>query len=172
VAHHEIGHALVALSICRGRIMCRKFPLFHGELQPLGTPLQLPTEDRYLLTRTELESRIAVLLGGRVAEELVFGEPSTGAADDLQKATAIAKRMVKDYGMSEKLGTVALDQSGPPSFLKTAEPQGPPTYSEHTAQEIDAEVRRMIEEQGNRVRELLRSLKPVLLSGSGEAVEG
>jgi cell division protease FtsH len=165
VAHHEIGHALVALSI-PGSDHVQKISIIPRGIAALGYTLQLPTEDRYLLTRTELESRIAVLLGGRIAEELVFGEPSTGAADDLQKATAIAKRMVKDYGMSEKLGTVALDQSGPPSFLKTAEPQGPPTYSEHTAQEIDAEVRRMIEEQGNRVRELLRSLKPVLLAGA------
>ncbi len=165
VAHHEIGHALVALSI-PGSDHVQKISIIPRGIAALGYTLQLPTEDRYLLTRTELESRIAVLLGGRIAEELVFGEPSTGAADDLQKATAIAKRMVKDYGMSEKLGTVALDQSGPPSFLKTAEPQGPPTYSEHTAQEIDAEVRRMIEEQGNRVRELLCSLKPVLLAGA------
>jgi cell division protease FtsH len=165
VAHHEIGHALVALSL-PGSDHVQKISIIPRGIAALGYTLQLPTEDRYLLTRTELESRIAVLLGGRVAEELVFGEPSTGAADDLQKATAIAKRMVKDYGMSEKLGTVALDQSGPPSFLKTAEPQGPPTYSEHTAQEIDSEVRRMIEEQGNRVRELLGSLKPVLLRGA------
>lgn len=165
VAHHEIGHALVALSL-PGADPVQKISIVPRGIAALGYTLQLPTEDRYLLTRTELENRIAVLLGGRVAEELVFGEASTGAADDLQKATTIAKRMVKDYGMSEKLGTVALDQSAHPSFLKSVEPQGAPTYSEHIAQEIDLEVRRMIEEQGSRVRELLSSLRPVMLKGA------
>lgn len=165
VAHHEIGHALVALSL-PGADPVQKISIIPRGIAALGYTLQLPTEDRYLMTRTELENRIAVLLGGRIAEELVFGEASTGAADDLQKATTIAKRMVKDYGMSEKLGTVALDQSTQPSFLKPNEPLGAPTYSEHIAQEIDLEVRRMIEEQASRVRDLLSSLKPVMLKGA------
>ena len=117
VAHHEVGHALVAISL-PGSDPVHKISIIPRGIAALGYTLQLPTEDRYLLTRTELENRIAVLLGGRVAEELVFGEASTGAADDLQKATIIAKRMVKDYGMSEKLGTVSLDESIQPTFFE------------------------------------------------------
>ena len=162
VAHHEVGHALVALSV-PGVDLVQKISIIPRGIAALGYTLQLPTEDRYLLTRTELENRIAVLLGGRIAEELVFEEASTGAADDLQKATSIAKRMVKDYGMSDKLGTVALQQSVQPTFLKTTESYSAPTYSEQTAQTIDAEVGRIVEEQGDRVRILLTQLYPVLL---------
>jgi len=165
VAHHEVGHALVAMSL-PGSDPVQKISIIPRGIAALGYTLQLPTEDRYLLTRTELENRIAVLLGGRIAEELVFGEASTGAADDLQKATTIAKRMVKDYGMSDKLGTVALDESVQPTFLKNMEAHATPTYSEHTAQQVDQEVRRLIEEQGIRVRELLTRLRPVLLTGA------
>jgi len=96
-----------------------------------------------------------VLLGGRIAEELVFGEASTGAADDLQKATNIAKRMVKDYGMSELLGTVALEKDSQPAFLQTREPTFGMEYSEETAREIDQEVRRFIDGQTTRVKDLL-----------------
>src|SRR5690606_25548159 len=117
VAHHEVGHALVAMSL-PGADPVQKISIIPRGIAALGYTLQLPTEDRYLMTRTELENRIAVLLGGRLAEELVFGEVSTGATDDLQKATTIAKRMVKDYGMSDKLGAVALDEAVQPSFLK------------------------------------------------------
>ncbi|MDH4194106.1 MAG: ATP-dependent zinc metalloprotease FtsH [Nitrospirota bacterium] len=165
VAHHEVGHALVAMSL-PGSDPVQKISIIPRGIAALGYTLQLPIEDRYLLTRTELENRIAVLLGGRMAEELVFGEASTGAADDLQKATTIAKRMVKDYGMSDKLGTVALDESVQPTFLKNMEAHATPTYSEHTAQQVDQEVRRLIEEQGNRARELLTRLRPVLLIGA------
>lgn len=165
VAHHEVGHALVAMSL-PGSDPVQKISIIPRGIAALGYTLQLPIEDRYLLTRSELENRIAVLLGGRIAEELVFGEASTGAADDLQKATTIAKRMIKDYGMSDMLGTVALDDSVQPTFLKNMESHAPPTYSEHTAQQIDQEVRRLIDEQGNRARELLTRLRPVLLTGA------
>ena len=165
VAHHEVGHALIAISL-PGSDPVHKISIIPRGIAALGYTLQLPTEDRYLLTRTELENRIAVLLGGRAAEELVFGEASTGAADDLLKATSIAKRMVKDYGMSETLGTVALDQSVKPTFMPTAETYSAATYSEKTAQEIDSEVRRLIDEQGQRVRTLLANLHPVLLSAA------
>ena len=165
VAHHEVGHALVAMSL-PGSDPVQKISIIPRGIAALGYTLQLPIEDRYLLTRSELENRIAVLLGGRMAEELVFGEASTGAADDLQKATAIAKRMIKDYGMSDMLGTVALDESVQPTFLKNMESHTPPTYSEHTAQQIDQEVRRLIDEQGIRARDLLTRLRPVLLLGA------
>jgi cell division protease FtsH len=170
VAHHEVGHALVAMSV-PGADPVQKISIIPRGIAALGYTLQLPTEDRYLMTRTELENRIAVLLGGRIAEELVFGEVSTGAADDLQKATTIAKRMVKDYGMSDKIGAVALDESVQPTFLKNMEQHSTPTYSEHTAQYIDQEVRRLIDEQAIRVRELLGKLKPVLLKGADKLLK-
>ena len=165
VAHHEVGHALVALSI-PGADPVQKISIIPRGIAALGYTLQTPTEDRYLLTRSELENKIAVLLGGWVAEELVFGEASTGAADDLQKATDIAKRMVMDYGMSDVLGTVALEKEPQPAFLPTRERTVGAQYSEETAREIDQEVRRFIEEQTPRVKELLTKVKPVLLEGA------
>ena len=166
VAHHEVGHALVAMSL-PGMDPVQKISIIPRGIAALGYTIQLPTEERYLLTRSELESKIAVLLGGRVAEELIFGEASTGAADDLQKATNIANRMVKDYGMSDTLGTVALDFTPPSPFLKQQEPsQDGRTYSEETAQKIDQEVRGFIDTQQSRVRTLLTQLQPVLVQGA------
>ncbi len=165
VAHHEVGHALVAMMI-PGSDPVQKISIIPRGIAALGYTMQLPTEDRYLLTRSELENKIAVLLGGRVAEELIFGEASTGAADDLQKATNIAKRMVKDYGMSETLGTVALEQSGQSMFLTPNEPALRETYSEETAREIDQEVRCLIDSQQTRVQSLLTQIKPVLIQGA------
>jgi len=169
VAHHEVGHALVALSIPGGDPV-QKISIIPRGIAALGYTLQLPTQDRYLLTRSELESKIAVLLGGRISEEIVFGEASTGAADDLQKATNIAKRMVKDYGMSEVLGTVALDNEPQPTFLQTKEVTVGHQYSEETAREIDQEVRSLIDTQTVRVRELLTKLKPVLLQAAEQLI--
>ncbi|GJL61497.1 MAG: ATP-dependent zinc metalloprotease FtsH [Nitrospirales bacterium] len=165
VAHHEVGHALVAMTI-PGSDPVQKISIIPRGIAALGYTMQLPTEDRYLLTQSELESKIAVLLGGRVAEELIFGEASTGAADDLQKATNIAKRMIKDYGMSTTLGTVALDQSGPSMFLSPNDSSPRSTYSEETAREIDQEVRQLIASQEKRVQELLTQIKPVLTQGA------
>ena len=165
MAHHEVGHALVAMTI-PGSDPVQKISIIPRGIAALGYTMQLPTEDRYLLTRSELENKIAILLGGRVAEELIFGEGSTGAADDLQKATNIAKRMVKDYGMSETLGTVALEPSAQPSFLTPNEMMSQATYSQETAREIDQEVRDLIESQQSRVRKLLTQLQPVLLKGA------
>jgi len=165
VAHHEVGHALVAMSL-PGSDPVQKISIIPRGIAALGYTMQLPTEDRYLLTRSELENKIAILLGGRTAEELIFGEASTGAADDLQKATNIAKRMVKDYGMSEKLGRVALEMAPQPAFLKPTELSGDGNYSEQTAREIDQEVKQLIQNQEVRVKELLAPLKPALLTGA------
>ena len=107
------------------------------------------------MTKAELENRIAVLLGGRMSEELIYGEVSTGAQDDLLKATDIAKNMVKAYGMSPKFGLVSFDRNDRGQFLHTGQPQTPADYSELTAHEIDCEVRRIIDEQVDRVRFLL-----------------
>lgn len=107
------------------------------------------------MTKAELESKIAVLLGGRVAEEIIYKEVSTGAQDDLLKATDIAKSMVKVYGMSEKLGEMSFDRSRQPAFLQPGQLQAPTDYSEETSREIDCEVRRIIQEQHERVTHLL-----------------
>jgi cell division protease FtsH len=165
VAHHEIGHALVAL-LLPGADPVHKISIVPRGIAALGFTLQLPTEDRFLMTKTELENRIAVLLSGRSAEELIYGEVSTGAHDDLRKATDIAKRMVKDYGMSETIGTVALDPGGTSMFLPQSETRSASDYSEETAREVDCEVRRLIDAQRNRAIGRLRDLKPVLLEGA------
>ena len=170
VAHHEVGHALIALSL-PGADPVQKISIVPRGIAALGYTLQLPTEDRFLLTRTELENKIAVLLGGRAAEELVFGEASTGAHDDLRKATDIAKRMIKEYGMSEALGMVVLEPTAPPMFLQFPESPKAGDYSEQTAREIDCEVRRLIDAQLSRVVTLLTSLKPVLLEGASLVLE-
>jgi cell division protease FtsH len=121
----------------------------------LGYTLQLPTEDRFLMTKSELENRIAVLLGGRVAEELIFHEASTGARDDLVKATDIAKSMIKAYGMSEKLGKVSFDRNQQAMFLQTGQGPAPAEYSDEIAREIDLEVRQIIDNQHARTTSLL-----------------
>lgn len=161
VAHHEVGHALVALAI-PGSDTVQKISIIPRGVAALGYTLQLPTEDRFLMTRSELENRIAILLGGRVSEEIIYNEVSTGARDDLLKATEIAKNMIKAYGMSEKLGKVSFDGERQPLFLRTGQASSNGDYSESTAQEIDSEVRRIIEEQYTRVTKLLNAQQKIL----------
>ncbi len=161
VAHHEIGHALVALSI-PGSDAVHKISIIPRGIAALGYTMQLPTEDRFLMTQTELKNKIAVLLGGRVAEETVYQEISTGAQDDLLKATDIAKSMVKAYGMSQKLGQVSFERERRPLFLQAAQPETTGDYSEETAREIDCEVRRLIDEQYDRVTTILGSQVTIL----------
>ncbi|NOT21530.1 MAG: ATP-dependent zinc metalloprotease FtsH [Nitrospiraceae bacterium] len=165
VAYHEVGHALVALSF-PGADPIQKISIIPRGIAALGYTLQLPTEDRFLMAKTELENKIAVLLGGRNAEELIFGEASTGAQNDLVRATDIAKSMVKSYGMSEKLGTVTLDRERQPLIMQIQAPREKGDYSEETAREIDCEVRRIIDEQYDRVRWLLAEKKRVLVEGA------
>jgi cell division protease FtsH len=161
VAHHEVGHALVALSI-PGAEKVQKISIIPRGIAALGYTLQLPTEDRFLMTQSELKNKIAVLLGGRVAEELIYHETSTGAQNDLLKATDIAKSMVKVYGMSEKLGQISFDRDHQPVFLQTGQPQMPADYSEETAREIDCEIRRIIDEQYQRVTNILSAQEKTL----------
>jgi cell division protease FtsH len=155
VATHEAGHALVAAAVPTADPV-HKISIIPRGIAALGYTLQLPTEDRYLLTRSELLDRLAVLLGGRGAEELAFGEVSTGAQNDLARAADMARRMVTEYGMSERLGAVAYEQARPPVFLPAGDGFGAGRpYSEATAREIDEEVRRLIEGGATRVRGLL-----------------
>lgn len=156
VAHHEVGHALIAMSIPGGDAV-HKISIIPRGIAALGYTMQLPTEDRFLMTVSELKNRIAILLGGRAAEEVIYGEVSTGAQDDLRKATDIAKSMVKAYGMSEKLGQVSLERDRQSIFLQTSPSQTPGDYSEHTSREIDSEVRLLIDEQYGRARDLIKA---------------
>jgi len=161
VAHHEVGHALMALSI-PGADTVQKISIIPRGIAALGYTLQLPTEDRFLMTKSELENKVAVLLGGRVAEEIIYKEVSTGAQDDLLKATDIAKSMVKVYGMSEKLGQISFERDRQPLFFPIGQDQTRNDYSEATAREIDYEVRRIIDEQYSRVSALLDSQQTTL----------
>jgi cell division protease FtsH len=155
VATHEGGHALVATSVEHADPV-NKVSIIPRGIAALGYTQQLPTEDRYLMTRGELLDRLAVLLGGRVAEELVFTDISTGAQNDLQRATDIARSMVTEYGMSDKLGLVTYTREQRALFLPTGAPPPLTEYSEETAQVIDAEVSRIVAETQERVRNILR----------------
>ncbi|WHZ15531.1 MAG: Cell division-associated, ATP-dependent zinc metalloprotease FtsH [Nitrospira sp.] len=170
VAHHEVGHALVAMSIPGGDAV-HKISIIPRGIAALGYTMQLPTEDRFLMTVSELKNRIAILLGGRAAEEIIYGEVSTGAQDDLRKATDIAKSMVKVYGMSEKLGQVSLERDRQSLFLQTSPSQTPGDYSEQTSREIDCEVRLLIDDQYERARALIKSQEPILRNAAQVLLE-
>jgi cell division protease FtsH len=166
VAHHELGHALVALSL-PGLDDVHKISIIPRGIAALGYTMQVPTEDRFLMTESELKNKIAVLLGGRAAEELIYEEVSTGGHDDLSKATDIARSMVTTYGMSPKLGQVTFDKDRRNLFLQVpGESRARGEYSEETAREIDGEVRRIIDEQRERVAEILAERHEVLLSAA------
>jgi cell division protease FtsH len=143
VAHHELGHALVAMAL-PGSDPVHKISIIPRGVAALGYTLQRPTEDRFLMTRDELENKMAVLLGGRAAEEVVFDHLSTGAANDLAKVTEIARSMVMRYGMVKALGHVAYEEERAP-FLGGALPSGHREYSEATAREIDIAVRDIVD---------------------------
>jgi cell division protease FtsH len=161
VAYHETGHALMA-ELLETTDPVHKISIIPRGIAALGYTLQLPTEDRYLMTKKELIDRMGVLLGGRIAEEIAFGEISTGAQNDLFRATDIAKSMVKEYGMSEKLGYIAFEGERRPLFLDINPGAGAKDYSEETAREIDNEVRRIIDESCKRVKLLLVDNKDIL----------
>jgi cell division protease FtsH len=124
--------------------------------------MQLPTEDRYLMTKTELEDRMAVMMGGRVAEEVIFNEISTGAQNDLFRATDVARSMVREYGMSDKLGPITFERERRPLFLEGIMPQGTKDYSEATAQEIDREVADLVNRAHQRAKEVLEAQRATL----------
>ncbi len=161
VAYHETGHALMA-EFLETTDQVHKISIIPRGISALGYTLQLPTEDRYLMTRKELLDRLGVLLGGRVAEEIIFNEISTGAQNDLARATDIAKSMVKEYGMSEKLGYMTFEKERRPLFLDINPSFGAKDYSEETAREIDNEVRKIIEESYQRVKTILNDKKELL----------
>jgi len=167
VAHHEIGHALVASSLPQADPV-HKVTIIPRGVAALGATYQLPLEDRYLLTRSELEDRIAVLLGGRVAEEVIYGEVSTGAHNDLERATELARLMVMQYGMSEQLGPMTFGGGQQAMFLRGSGLPLEREYSEESARRIDGETRAIIDRIYDRVRDLLTARKRVLVEAATE----
>jgi cell division protease FtsH len=164
VAYHEMGHALVALSL-PGTDPVQKISIIPRGIAALGYTMQVPTEDRFLMKKTELLNKIASLLGGRAAEEITFGDISTGAHNDLARATDIAKSMIKEYGMSDKLGQVYFAREKRQPFLD-AGLQEARDYSDATAEEIDEEIKNIISTEYARALDILRNKKDVLQKGA------
>jgi len=165
VAYHEVGHALVALSL-PGTDPVKKISIVPRGIAALGYTMQVPTEDRFLMKKAELLNRIASLLGGRAAEELVFGDISTGAHNDLARATDIARSMVKEYGMSEKVGQVYFAKEKQAMFLNVPGMETRGDYSEATAQLIDQEVKEIINTQYDKAKGILKEKREALDKGA------
>lgn len=142
VSYHEMGHAIVGHALNRDDKIHKVSIIPHG-IGSMGYTIQRPTEDRYLMTKDDLENKMAVLLAGRAAEMLIFGKLSTGASDDLAKATNIAREMVMRFGMTDELGFVTYDEASSP-FLEVREGFGHGSYADETAKEIDDCVKRMV----------------------------
>ena len=162
MAYHEAGHAIVAES--RAHVdRVTKISIIPRGVAALGYTQQQPTEDRYLMTRAELLERLDVLLGGRTAEEIVFGDVSTGAQDDLQRATDLVRHMITRYGMSEVLGLATFEAPRQALFLQVPT-GGAKEYSEETARVIDEEIHELLEASHTRVRGTLTARREVLES--------
>jgi cell division protease FtsH len=169
VAYHEVGHAIVG-HLMPGGSKVAKISIVPRGMSALGYTLQLPTEERFLNSKDDLEGQIATLLGGRSAEELVFGEVTTGAANDLQRATDIAEQMVGTFGMSDTLGPLAYDKQGGSRFLGGGNnPRR--VVSDATAQAIDREVRGLVDRGHERALSILRQNRQLLESISQEILE-
>jgi cell division protease FtsH len=161
VAYHESGHAIVA-TVIPGLDPVHKISIVQRGFGALGYTMQLPLEDRYLMQRTDLLSQLAVLLGGRTAEEIALGEISTGAHNDLQRATDIARAMVTEFGMSDELGAINYDGNKRARFLDIPMPQERGLYAEVTAEKIDAEIRRIVTDAHQRARDILTANRDTL----------
>jgi cell division protease FtsH len=161
VAYHELGHAMVGLAL-PGTDTVHKVSIIPHGVGALGYTIQRPTEDRYLMTRAELEHKMAGLLGGRAAEQLVFSEVSTGAADDLAKATDIARAMVLRYGMSEALGNVTYDRDRSPFLQPNYPAPQERSYSEDTAHAVDGAVRGFVDQAFEQATAILRRNRALL----------
>jgi len=169
VAYHEAGHALVASSLPNTDPV-HKVSIIPRGLAALGYTLQRPADDRYLMTQSELVSRIQVLLAGTVTEEMIYEDISTGAQNDLERATEIARSMVMDYGMS-RLGRITFRESARSPFLATAGEERTHHFSEQTSREIDQEVKRILDESLEKVRRILESRHAALSALAAELME-
>ncbi len=169
VAYHELGHALVAMSL-EGVDPVQKVSIIPRGISALGFTLQRPTEDRFLLSEQELRNRMTVLLGGRAAERLVFNATSTGAADDLEKATDIARDMVTRFGMIPALGQVSYEKAAQ-NHLQQRWLDNTRNYSEATAEAIDQAIRELIDQAFNHATEILESRRQTLEEGARRLLE-
>ncbi|WNZ24423.1 ATP-dependent metallopeptidase FtsH/Yme1/Tma family protein [Leptolyngbya sp. NK1-12] len=161
VAYHEVGHALVG-ALMPGGSKVEKISIVPRGMAALGYTLQLPTEDRFLLSEAELQGQIATLLGGRSAEEIVFGSITTGASNDLQRATDLAERMVTTYGMSKVLGPLAYQQGQPNNFLGADGMNPRRMVSPETAEAIDREVKGIVEKAHQQALDILKHNRDLL----------
>ena len=168
IAYHEAGHALVAHALPLADPIHKISIIPRG--RALGFTMTLPTEDRYITTRAELRDQLAKLMGGRVAEELVFSDPSTGAADDIERATQLARSMVCEYGMSDTLGPLTFGHKDSEVFLGRDLARRP-DYSDAVAAEIDAEVRHLIDGAHDEALEILTFHRDALDHLAGELLE-
>ena len=171
VAYHEMGHALVAMSL-PGTDVVHKVSIIPRGIGALGYTIQRPTEDRFLMGRSELENKMAVLLGGRAAETVVFDEVSTGAVDDLAKASDIARSMVTRFGMAEALGQIAYEDE-PQRFLGTMPMPGSldRRYSEETARKIDDAVRGLVDKAFETAVTILKEKRATLGKAATELLQ-
>jgi len=161
VAYHESGHAIVA-TVLPGLDPVHKISIVQRGFGALGYTMQLPLEDKYLMTRTDLLSQLSVLLGGRSAEEIAFGEISTGAQNDLMRATDIARAMVTEFGMTDALGVVSYDGHRQQAFIENPFARERGNYAEETALRIDTEIKRILTEAHEQARQILRDHRDVL----------
>ncbi|MCD1587621.1 ATP-dependent zinc metalloprotease FtsH, partial [Halomonas sp. IOP_14] len=170
VAHHEMGHVLVAASL-PGMDPVHKISIIPRGVGALGYTLQRPTEERFLQTVADLKSRMAVLMGGRAAERMIFNEISTGAADDLAKVTDIARSMVTRFGMSEEGGQVIYEEDRQAFLGDKFGLAKPKTYSEETAREIDTAIRRLVDDAFDSATQILTRRRKVLETGAAMLLE-
>jgi cell division protease FtsH len=159
IAYHEGGHALV------GHVLPNTDPIHKVSIiargRALGWTLALPTEDKHMQSRSELRDEMAMLLGGRTAEELVFGDPTTGAQNDIERATAIARAMVTEFGMTDALGPQQLGSRSSEPFLGR-DMGGQRDYSDEVSAQVDGEVRKLIDDAHDEARQILRQHRKVL----------
>ena len=170
VAYHEMGHALVA-SALPGADPVHKVSIIPRGIGALGYTMQRPTEDRFLIERGELINRMAVLMGGRASEEIVFGEISTGAADDLDRATDIARQMVTRFGMAEALGQRVYEPQRQAFLGDAMIGTRPKDYSDETGREIDIAVRKLIDEAYEKAKATLNARRAELEQGTAMLLE-
>jgi cell division protease FtsH len=160
ISYHEMGHALVGYAFNKEDKVHKVSIIPHG-IGAMGYTIQHPTEDRYLMTKDDLENKMAVLMAGRASEMLIFNKLSTGASDDLMKATNIAREMVMRFGMTQELGFVSYEDA-PSPFLELKESMGRPSYADETAKEIDQVVKKIVMSAYNRAYEFLTTQRDLL----------
>ena len=170
VAYHEVGHAMVG-AVMTGGGEVAKISIVPRGMAALGYTLQVPTEDRFLLDESELRGQIATLLGGRSAEEVVFGSITTGASNDLQRATDLAERMVTTYGMSKVLGPLAYDRGQQSMFLNDGMGNARRAVSAQTAEAIDQEVKEIVETAHKQALDILKENRELLETITSKLLE-